>query len=102
MNKRRLTTISFLISILLLTSLSHAQTFLVKRVIDGDTIQISNIERVRLISVDTPETNHPKKPVEYFGKEASAFTNEEGMGIMFKKIQDRNREFIGGFVRDYL
>jgi len=28
---------------------------------------------VRLIGVDTPETKHPTKPVEYFGKEASAF-----------------------------
>jgi len=56
--------------------LSHAQTHLVKRVIDGDTIQLSNGERVRLIGVDTPETKHPKKPVEYFGKEASAFTKK--------------------------
>ena len=31
-------------------------------------------ERVRLIGVDTPETKHPAKPVQYFGKEASAFT----------------------------
>ena len=31
-------------------------------------------ERVRLIGVDTPETVHPNKPVEFFGKEASAFT----------------------------
>ena len=29
---------------------------------------------MRLIGVDTPETKHPSKPVQYFGKEASAFT----------------------------
>jgi micrococcal nuclease len=29
---------------------------------------------VRLIGVDTPETKHPNKPVEHFGKEAAAFT----------------------------
>ena len=29
---------------------------------------------MRLIGVDTHEIKHPKKPVEYFGKEASAFT----------------------------
>jgi len=29
---------------------------------------------VRLIDIDTPETKHPRKPVEYFGKEATAFT----------------------------
>ena len=46
----------------------------VERVIDGDTIVLAGGERVRLIGVDTPETVHPNKPVEYFGKEASAFT----------------------------
>lgn len=51
--------------------------FLCTRVIDGDTIIVDiegKQERVRLIGVDTPETVHPQKPVEYFGKEASAFT----------------------------
>lgn len=49
------------------------------RVIDGDTIVIEidgKQERVRLIGVDTPETVHPSKPVEYFGKEASEFTRK--------------------------
>ena len=36
--------------------LSQAQTFNVKRAIDGDTIQLSGGEIVRLIGVDTPET----------------------------------------------
>ncbi len=44
------------------------------RVVDGDTIVVEGIGKVRLIGVDTPETVHPKKPVEYFGKEASNFT----------------------------
>ena len=46
----------------------------VERVVDGDTIVLDGGERVRLIGVDTPETVHPSKPVEYFGKEASEFT----------------------------
>jgi micrococcal nuclease len=46
----------------------------VSRVLDGDTIVLENGERVRLISVDTPEAVHPNKSVEYFGREASAFT----------------------------
>lgn len=46
----------------------------VTRVIDGDTIQVDHGERVRLIGIDTPETKHPQKPVEYFGREATEFT----------------------------
>ena len=45
-----------------------------ERVVDGDTIVVKGLGKVRLIGIDTPETVHPNKPVEYFGKEASAFT----------------------------
>ena len=46
----------------------------VLRVIDGDTLEVSidgKTEKIRLIGIDTPETVHPYKPVECFGKEAS-------------------------------
>lgn len=49
----------------------HQRT--VTRVVDGDTIVLDGGEKVRLIGVDTPETVHPKKPVEFYGREASAF-----------------------------
>ncbi len=55
-------------------TVAQSKAYLCERVVDGDTIIIENNERVRLIGVDTPETVHPNKPVEYFGKEASAFT----------------------------
>ena len=48
----------------------------VLKVVDGDTIKIDfkgKSETVRLIGVDTPETVHPNKSVEFYGKEASAF-----------------------------
>jgi micrococcal nuclease len=44
-------------------SFSNAETFTVKRVIDGDTLLLTTRERVRLMGVDTPETKHPEKPV---------------------------------------
>lgn len=50
---------------------------LVTEVIDGDTIYVGRGWRsttVRLIGVDTPETVHPEKPVEFLGPEASEFT----------------------------
>ncbi|MCB9806594.1 thermonuclease family protein [Candidatus Peribacteria bacterium] len=31
---------------------------------------------MRLLGIDTPETVHPLKPVEQFGKEASDFTRK--------------------------
>ncbi|MBR0202906.1 MAG: thermonuclease family protein, partial [Synergistaceae bacterium] len=59
------------------------------RVVDGDTAIVTFItddgvkyknERVRFLGVDTPETVHPNKPVQYYGKEASNFTKKELTG----------------------
>ncbi|MBI2880646.1 MAG: thermonuclease family protein [Candidatus Tectomicrobia bacterium] len=46
-----------------------AQQVKVVTVTDGDTFKIA----VRLIGVDAPETRHPRKPIEFFGKEAGEF-----------------------------
>jgi micrococcal nuclease len=47
-----------------------------ERVVDGDTIVVSGGERVRLIGIDTPETVDPRRPVQCFGREASAHMAE--------------------------
>jgi len=56
-------------------SQSDSAVVQVVRVIDGDTIWICCIagkrEGVRYIGINTPETKHPTKGVEHFGKEAS-------------------------------
>ena len=44
---------------------------LVTAVIDGDTIEIENGAKIRLLGVDTPETVDPRRPVGCFGKQAS-------------------------------
>ncbi|MFC1496298.1 thermonuclease family protein [Candidatus Margulisiibacteriota bacterium] len=62
---------SFIIFLLLSFPAQSDDLFMVKRVVDGDTIKLTNGEKVRYIGIDTPETKHPKKPVQYFGKEAS-------------------------------
>jgi len=52
------------------------------RVIDGDTIEVEIAGKrytVRYIGIDTPETKHPEKPVEWMGLEAAA-KNEELVG----------------------
>lgn len=51
----------------------------VTKVIDGDTFEVSiagESYKVRMIGIDTPETVHPQKEVECFGKEAFAKTAE--------------------------
>lgn len=52
-----------------------AVLFPVVAIVDGDTIKVSiddKVETLRLIGIDTPETKDPRKPVQCFGKEASA------------------------------
>ena len=55
---------------------AHSENAVVVRVIDGDTIRVwlaGELTTVRLLGVDTPETKHPTKAVQFFGREASAF-----------------------------
>ncbi len=50
----------------------------VTRVVDGDTVEArigDEVEDVRLIGVDTPETVKPESPVECFGPQASDFAH---------------------------
>jgi micrococcal nuclease len=57
--------------------------------VDGDTVRVriaspppelGVIETIRLIGVDTPETVHPRREVEPFGREASDFTKARLLG----------------------
>ena len=76
-------------------SIDTKQYYLVTKVVDGDTIDVypvksnevgaeqfngiltgTTTERVRLIGINTPETVDPRKPVECFGREASAKAHE--------------------------
>src|SRR3954447_11642941 len=47
--------------------------------IDGDTIDVRfanrRVERIRILGADTPETKDPRKPVQCYGPEASAYTH---------------------------
>jgi endonuclease YncB( thermonuclease family) len=64
----------------------------VVRVVDGDTIVLDGQEKVRLIGVDTPETVDPRKPVQYFGHEASAFTTHHLAGKAVHLAYDWQRQ----------
>lgn len=75
--RRRLWWLALLLILLSapVASQSDSVSVEVVRVIDGDTIEVCCIfgdqVTVRYIGIDTPETKHPTKPVEHYGKEAS-------------------------------
>ena len=76
---------TIILLILLFTSsllFSQDTTYKVKRVIDGDTIELENGEKVRLIGIDTPEAG------QHYGKEASNFTRKLVEGKQVRIIFD--------------
>ncbi|MEK7592015.1 MAG: thermonuclease family protein [Patescibacteria group bacterium] len=64
------------------------QFFRVKRVVDGDTIQLENGDKVRYIGVNTPETVDPRRPVQCFGKEAKEKNRELVEGKLVRLVKD--------------
>jgi micrococcal nuclease len=66
----------------------------VSKVIDGDTLKLSDGTKVRLIGVDTPETVDPRKDVQWFGREASRKLKEwaEGKTVCLKQDQDKTQD----------
>ena len=69
------------------------RTVRVDRVVDGDTLA-SGDERIRLIGVDTPETKKPGTPVQCFGRQDTALTEElvEGRRVGLElDVEERDR-----------
>lgn len=69
----------------------------VTRVVDGDTMKVQigkKEETIRLLLVDTPETKDPNKPVQPFGKEATAYAvkNLDGKSVKLElDVSERDR-----------
>ena len=59
-----------------IASTSEYKWYEIEKVVDGDTVKLVGLGTVRLIGVDTPETVHPTKQVECYGKEATAKMKE--------------------------
>lgn len=80
------------------TALKKMQAATVERVVDGDTVRLQldgKSESVRLLNVNTPETVDPRRPVEEYGKEASAFATSilpPGTKVYVKSdVEERDR-----------
>ncbi len=73
----------------------HLNTFTVTKVVDGDTLDIDipdakySTTRIRLLGVDTPETEHPRYGRMYFGPEAADFVTAIAMQKKVTVIIDR-------------
>ena len=59
----------------------------VVRVIDGDTIELEDKQKLRYIGMDTPELHDPRKPVQCFAQEAYEKNKElvEGKVVILEK-----------------
>jgi len=74
----------------------------VARVIDGDTVDVTldrQTVRVRLIGIDTPETVDPRKPIECFGREASAKAHELLDGQIVFLEEDSSQDSVDRYGR---
>ncbi len=73
----------------------NEKTFTVVKVVDGDTIDINIPDgnyantRIRLLGVDTPETDKSPKGAMYFGKEASEFSSKTALGQKVVVLMDK-------------
>lgn len=72
----------------------------VTEVIDGDTIRTSNHAKIRLVGLDTPETKHPRKPVQCFGREASQKMNDLVAGKTVYLVVDPTQSSKDKYGRD--
>lgn len=74
---------------------SECEWMEIDRVVDGDTIKLDDGTSVRFIGIDTPETVHPGKPVQWCGPEASGWTKKlfENMKAVCLIADEKNDEF---------
>ncbi len=78
----------------------YGEPIKVARVVDGDTIELINGDRLRYIGIDTPEEVDPRKPVQCYAKEAAERNKAlvEGKEITFYKDhseKDRYGRWLG-------
>ncbi len=71
------------------------QQAVVERAVDGDTVVLVGGDRVRYIGVDTPELHHPRKPVQFYAREAMEFNRRmvEGRAVRLEFDVERRDKY---------
>ena len=91
----------FIIFILPIANVYANEEVTFSKCVDGDTFKVILNEEeytVRMLAVDTPETVHPTKGVEYYGKEASNYTcdkltNAKKIELEYDANSDKNDKY---------
>jgi micrococcal nuclease len=71
------------------------ETVTVNRVIDGDTIILSDGRTIRYLDIDTPETKKPNTPIMCFGSEAAEYNKllVEGKKIVIMPDKEKTDQY---------
>ncbi len=69
------------------TSSTVREQAFIKRVIDGDTIELTDGRKLRYIGINAPESVDPRRPIACFGKEAYEYNKKlvEGKEVEIEK-----------------
>jgi len=73
---------------------SHSPRYTVTRIIDGDTIEVAKLGKVRYIGINTPELSHPKLGIELLAAEACEMNKRLVLGktvALEYDVQTRDR-----------
>ncbi len=81
----------FLILFTTAATVSAQKWFTVKWVNDGDTIVLTNGERVRYLGINTPEIDHENKKAQPYGYEARAFNRQKVIDGKIRLEFDKER-----------
>ena len=86
--------------------LNQPGLYAIDHYVDGDTIAVNmngNVEEVRFIGVDTPETHKPNTPVQCYGEIAANYTRARISKFGRVRLQadplDTNRDVYGRLLR---
>lgn len=87
---------------LFISNIVHGKEYVVRKVIDGNTIQLDTGEIVKYIGIETPELNLKEGGSEFFAKQASRYNQKL---VFMKKVRlefDKEREDSDGRMLAYV
>lgn len=64
----------------------HRETVTVKRVLDGDTFDLTDGRRIRMLGIDAPEVSHENQPAQPYSREATDWLRSriEGASVLLR------------------